>query len=142
MNVARLRRENAREDLKQGCLAGAVRTNEADDLACLDVEGDIREHNLIGILLVDRINPQQRLIVCLLGNAGSLHRKRRIASDWRIWRGQMENSVHAQFPRHSEYCAELGRRASDGESACPRSENSLRSIRLQGGGIHNETRLL
>src|SRR5258708_22811466 len=101
MNVARLCRENAREDLKQGCLAGAVWTNDADDLACLDVEGDIRERNLIGILLIDRIDPQQRLIVCLPGNAGSLHPKRRIASDWRIWRGQIwrgqvENSVPAQ----------------------------------------------
>src|SRR5882757_10279344 len=137
MNVAGFRGQNAREDLKHGCLAGAVWTNDADDLACPDVEGDIREHHLIGILLIDRINPQQRSIVCLLANAGSLHRKRRIASDWRIWRGQIwrgqvENSVHAQFPRHSEYCAELGRRASDGESAFPRSEDSLRSIPLQG----------
>src|SRR6266851_1778319 len=50
MNVAGFRGQNAREDLKQGCLAGAVWTNDADDLAWLDVEGDIREHNLIGIL--------------------------------------------------------------------------------------------
>src|SRR5258705_7943953 len=120
MNVARLCRKNAREDLKQGCLAGAVRTNDADDLAYLDVEGDIREHCLISILLVDRIHPKQRLIVYLSGDARNLHRKRCIASNCGIWRDQVENSVHAQFPRHSEYCAELGRRASDGASALPR----------------------
>src|SRR6266446_6006420 len=120
MNVAGFRRQNAREDLKQGCLAGAVRTNDANDLAGLDVEGDIRERHLIGILLVDRIHPQQNLIVCLFGGARSFHRERCVASDWGTWRDQVEYSVHAQFPRHSEYCAELGRRASDGVPALPR----------------------
>ena len=76
MNVARLRRENARENLKQGCLAGAVRTNDAEDLACLDVEGDIGEHRLIGISLVDRSYPQQNLVICLSRVARSFHRER------------------------------------------------------------------
>ena len=31
-----------------------------------------------------------------------------------------------------EYCAELGRRAPDGESACPQPEDNLCSIRPQG----------
>src|ERR1700736_5220466 len=102
-----------------GCVLflSSARTDDADDLACLDVEGDIREHHLIGILLVDRIHPKQNLIVCLFGGARGFHRKWRMASDWRIWRDQVDNSVHAQSPRHSEYCAELGRRASDGASA-------------------------
>jgi DNA-binding transcriptional LysR family regulator len=47
-----------------------------------------------------------------------------------------------------EYCAELGRRTSKGESACPRPDNNPRSIRLQGpghairaGGAHQSSRV-
>jgi hypothetical protein len=86
-------REECPREPQVGCFAGAVWTDDADDLACLDVEGGIREHHLIGVLLADRIHPQQGLIVSLFGGAGSFHRKRRIASDWRIWRDQVENSV-------------------------------------------------
>jgi hypothetical protein len=104
-------------------MAGAVRCRRARD--AVDVEGDIREHRLISILLVDRMHQKQSLIVCLSGGARDIHRKRRLASDWGIWRDQVENSVHAQFPRHSEYCAELGRRASNGVSALPRQKDIL-----------------
>jgi hypothetical protein len=66
LNVARLGREKAREDLKQGCLAGAVRTDDTDDFTCKDVKADIREHPLIDILLSDRINAQD-LTLCFTG---------------------------------------------------------------------------
>ncbi len=135
-----LRRENACEDLKQGCLAGAVRANDPEDLACLDVEGDIRENRLLSILLVDRIHPKQNLIVCLSGGARSFHRERCIASDWGAWRDQLENSVHAQFPRHNEYCAELGRRPSDGVSALPRPKGYSLIYSTTRTETHHETR--
>ncbi len=49
------------------CLAGPVRTNNTDDLACLDVKADIREHRLVNISLGNRINAQQDLSSCFIG---------------------------------------------------------------------------
>jgi hypothetical protein len=46
----------------------------------------------------------------------------RIARGQLTWDCPTENYVHAQSPRHSEYCAELGRRASNGVSALPRGK--------------------
>ena len=90
--------------------------------------------------LLIEFHPKQNLIVCLSGGARSFHRERCIASDWGAWRDQLENSVHAQFPRHNEYCAELGRRPSDGVSALPRPKGYSLIYSTTRTETHHETR--
>ena len=65
-NITCIYRKNSGDRLKQGCLAGAVRTDGTDGFTCKDVKADIREHHLVDILLGDRINAQD-LTLCFTG---------------------------------------------------------------------------
>ena len=50
-NLAIVRRLKARHTFEQGRLAGAVRSNDAQHLALVDVEGDVHQGDLLAVEL-------------------------------------------------------------------------------------------
>src|SRR5215204_4602836 len=116
---ARVGRNQACEHLEQRGLAGAVRSDQAHDLACRDCEFDIGQYGLIDVRLAQARNVNQLARSSMW--RWSVFARRQVP-------GREGSSVHAQSPRRWPSIAQgLDGEPSEGEPAWPREASYYRS---------------